>query len=128
MIAGAHELNLHFWLHCCGNIEILLPHFVDIGLDVIHPIQKHTMDEKKINETFGQDICIWAGFDVQQIIPWGTEQEVRQEVRFLIDNYFKPEGRFMLTAGNGVNGDCPVSSLRALFSESFCYGSRRMDI
>lgn len=126
LIDKAHELNMHFWLHCCGNIELLMPHFVKIGLDVIHPIQKYTMDEKKINQKYGQDICIWAGFDVQQIIPWGTAEEVRQEVRYLIDTYSKPEGRFMLTAGNGINGDCPVESLEALFSESFHYGRKKM--
>jgi uroporphyrinogen decarboxylase len=50
--------------------------------------------------------------------------EVRQEVRFLIDTYYKKEGLFMLTAGNGVNDDCPVESLRVLFDEAFKYGTK----
>ena len=63
------------------------------------------------------------GFDVQQTIPWGTPEDVRREVRHLIDTYARPEGRFMLTAGNAVKGDCPTESLAALFDESFRYGA-----
>jgi uroporphyrinogen decarboxylase len=123
LINKAHSLGMHFWLHCCGNIELFLPHFIEIGLDVIHPIQKYTMDEKKINQQFGKDLCIWAGFDVQQVIPWGTPEDVRREVRFLMDTYRKPEGRFMLTAGNAIHDDCTIPSLEALFDEAFRYGN-----
>ena len=124
LIDKAHSLGMHFWLHTCGNIELFLPDFVEIGLDVVHPIQKYTMQEQKIAERFGKDICIWGGFDVQQVIPWGTPEDVRREVRFMIDTYQRPEGRFMLTAGNGVTGDCPVESLEALLEETIRYGKR----
>lgn len=119
LIGKAHELNMHFWLHACGNINQFLPKFVELGLDVIHPIQKYTMDEKEIAKLYGEDICIWAGFDVQQIIPWGSAEDVRVEVRYLIETYKRSNGRLMLTAGNGINGDCPLDSLSALFVEVF---------
>ena len=125
LVAHAHSLGMHFWLHACGNIELFLPDFVEIGLDVIHPIQKYTMEERRIAERFGGDICIWAGFDVQQTIPWGTPEEVRREVRFLIDTYFRPEGRFMLTAGNGITADCKAASFEALLDETYRYGIER---
>lgn len=126
IIGKAHSLGMHFWLHACGNIEEFLPRFIELGLDVIHPIQKYTMDERKIAQKYGKDICIWAGFDVQQTIPWGTADEVRREVRHIIDTYCRPKGRFMFTAGNGINGDCPIESLRALYEESFEYGWRKV--
>lgn len=118
-----HSLGMHFWLHTCGNIELLIPRFVELGLDVLHPIQKYTMEERHIAQTYGDKITIWAGFDVQQTIPWGTPEEVRQEVRFMMDTYARPDGRFMFTAGNGINGDCTTASLDALFDEAFRYGS-----
>lgn len=124
MIDAAHEVDVHFWLHTCGNVVSLIPRFINLGLDVIHPIQKYTMSEKEIADKYGKDICIWAGFDVQQIIPWGTLEQVRAEVRFMIDTYYRPEGRFMLTAGNGVNQDCPLASLEALMNEIMTYGQR----
>jgi uroporphyrinogen decarboxylase len=125
IIEKAHSLGMHFWLHTCGNVEAFMPDLIEIGLDVIHPIQKYTMDEKAIAAKFGKDICIWGGFDVQRTIPFGTPEEVRNEVRFMIDTYQRPDGRFMLTAGNGVHGDCTVESLTALFEETFEYGSRK---
>jgi len=117
-IDKAHSLGMHVWLHTCGNIEAYLPELIEIGLDVIHPIQKYTMVEKQIAGKFGDKICIWAGFDVQQIIPYGTPDEVRAEVRNMIDTYRRPEGRLMLTFGNNVTADCPIESLEALLDES----------
>jgi uroporphyrinogen-III decarboxylase len=122
LIDRAHSLGMHFWLHACGCIEKFLPELVELGLDVIHPIQKYTMDERKIAREFGGKITFWAGFDVQRIIPWGSPDEVRREVRFMLDTYARPEGRLIFTAGNGVNGDCTLESLQALFDEAFTYG------
>jgi len=124
LIDKAHSLGMHFWLHACGCIEKFLPDLVDLGLDVIHPIQKYTMDERSIVRQFGGKITFWAGFDVQRIIPWGTSDDVRLEVRFMLDTYGRDDGRLIFTAGNGINGDCPVQSLQALFEEAFTYGRR----
>ncbi len=118
----AHARGMHFWLHACGNIEPFLPRLIDLGVDVIHPIQKYAMDERRIAEIYGGRVCVWAGFDVQRIIPFGTPAEVRAEVRHLMDTWHRPEGRMMFTAGNGINGDCPVESLRALYEEAYGYG------
>ena len=126
LIDKAHSLGMHFWLHTCGNIQLFLPHFVEIGLDVIHPIQKYTMEEKQIAEEFGDKICIWAGFDVQRTIPFGTPEDVRKEVRFMIDTYARKDGRFMLTCGNGLTPDCKIESFEALLDESYRYGTKKM--
>ena len=125
LIAKAHELGMRFWLHMCGDVSEYLADFVEIGLDVVHPIQKYTMDEAEIAAKWGDKLTIWAGFDVQQTIPWGTPEEVRREARFLIDTYWRPDGRFMLTAGNAVHSDCSTASLRALFEECFDYGAAK---
>lgn len=125
VIDKVHELGMHFWLHTCGNIENFLERYIELGVDVIHPIQKYTMDEKKIAGKYGDRITIWAGFDVQRIIPYGTADEVRQEVRFLTDTYVRPDGRFMFTLGNGTTKDLPEDSFAALLDEIFTYGSRK---
>jgi len=52
------ELGMHFWLHSCGNIEPFLPALINLGLDVIHPIQKYAMDERLIAERYGGGICV----------------------------------------------------------------------
>ena len=118
LIDRAHELGVHMWLHSCGNIEMFLPEFIEIGLDVIHPIQKYTMDEKEIAEKYGDKICILAGFDVQQTIPFGTAEDVENEVHYLRKTFERPEGRFMLTMGNGSTPDWKLGSLDALYRAS----------
>lgn len=126
IIDKAHSLGMHLWLHACGNIELFMPDLIEIGLDVIHPIQKYAMAETKTAERFGKDICIWTGLDVQQIIPWGTPGDVRKEVRYLIDTYYRSEGKLMITAGNGINGDCPPENLEAFLDETIRYGSAKV--
>lgn len=126
IFAKAHELGAHFWLHSCGNIELFLPELIEIGLDVIHPIQKYTMEEKQIAEKYGDQICILAGFDVQQTIPYGTPEDVRKEVRFLLDTYQRKDGRLMLTMGNNSTPDWKPECIEALYEESISYGSRKL--
>ena len=125
LIDKAHELGTHFWLHSCGNIEPFLPEFIEIGLDVIHPIQKNTMNEKEIAEKYGDKICIWAGFDVQYLMAFGTPEEVREEVRFLMKTYRRPEGRLMMTMGNGSTPDWKMENLEALYDESLKLGTKK---
>lgn len=124
VIDHVHSLGMHFWLHTCGNIESLLTRFIDLGIDVLHPIQKYTMDEKRVSQIYGNRITIWAGFDVQQTIPYGTPEDVRREVRFMMDTYSRSNGRFMFTLGNRLTKDTPLESLEALLDEAFTYGKR----
>ena len=113
-----HSLGMHVWLHTCGNIELFLPGLIEIGVDVIHPIQKYTMDERRIANLYGDKICILAGFDVQQILPFGTPDDVRAEARFLSDTYRRSDGRLILTLGNGSTPDWPIANIEALLDES----------
>lgn len=122
LIERAHAHGMHFWLHACGNVEPFVPRLIDLGLDVLHPIQKYAMDEREIARRYGGRICAWAGFDVQRIIPFGTPSAVRAEVRHLMDTWQRPEGGLLFSAGNGINGDCPLESLEALYEEAYSYG------
>ena len=122
LVKAAHELGVHIWLHTCGNVTAFMEDFIEIGFDVIHPIQKRTMDAAQIAGEYGERICILAGFDVQRVIPYGTEEDVRGEVRWLIDTYSRQDGRFMLTMGNGATEDWKVPCLDALYDETLEYG------
>lgn len=122
MIDEAHRNRMHFWLHTCGDVRLFLEDFIAIGLDVIHPIQKYTMDEREVAQRFGGRICFWAGMDVQQTLPRGTPDDVRREVRFMIDTYDRPDGGCMITAGNGITPDVPLQNLEAFYDETYNYG------
>jgi uroporphyrinogen decarboxylase len=124
LVETVHCLGMHFWLHTCGNVEQLLPKLIELSVDVLHPVQKYVMDGRQIAAVYGGQIAFRVGFDVQQVIPFGSPDEVRQEVRHLLDTFFRPDGRLLFTMGNGVTGDTPLASLEVLFEEVFTCGAR----
>lgn len=126
LIDTAHAHGMHFWLHTCGNIERFIPELIDIGLDVLHPIQKYTMDERTIAQRYGDKICIWAGFDVQRTIPYGTCADCEREVKYLIDTYARKDGRLILTFGNNLTPDTPPESLEAVMKTALEYGMQKV--
>jgi len=128
VIEYAHGHGLDVWLHTCGNVEPFIPHFVEMGLDVLHPIQKYTMDEKKIADLYGDKLCIWAGMEVQRILPFGTPEDVRQEMQFLMDTYYKPgKGHAVFASGNRLGKDISNENMQAFFEEMYEYGTKIAD-
>lgn len=126
LIDKAHGLGTHFWLHSCGNIELFLPDLIEIGLDVIHPIQKNTMKEQEIAEKYGGQICILAGVDVQYLMAFGSACEVKEEIAFLMKTYGREDGRLMMTMGNGSTPDWKIQNLNALYEASLYPAGKRV--
>jgi uroporphyrinogen decarboxylase len=119
----AHQHGLDVWLHTCGNVEPFIDHFVELGLDVLHPVQKYTMDEQKIAQKYRGKLCFWVGMDVQRILPFGTTEDVRHEVKYLIDTFHIPnEGRLVMGPGNRFRHDIPTENIEAFFDELYHYG------
>jgi uroporphyrinogen decarboxylase len=119
---ACHENGMHFWLHSCGNNTEILEDLIEVGLDVFHPVQKHTMDEQDVARRFGGRLSFLVGFDVQQTLRTGTPQQVRSEVRYLIDTFDRPEGGMCLAAGNGIVAGTPLENIDAFLDEAQRYG------
>lgn len=119
------EHNIHWWLHSCGNNFGVLGDLADAGLTVFHPVQKHTMDEKQVAEQFGDRLTFLAGFDVQQTLINGSPQDVRAEVRYLIDTFDRLDGGMCLAAGNGILPGTPLENIDAFLEESLVYGEKK---
>ena len=115
--------NLHWWLHSCGNNTPLLPALIEAGLNVFHPVQKGTMDERSVAREFGNKLTFLAGIDVQHVLQEKDPEGVRQEVRFLIDTFDRPDGGLCLSAGNGIVSGTPIENIRAFLEEALEYGS-----
>jgi len=121
--AACREAGLHFWLHSCGNNTDALPDLLDAGVDVFHPVQKHTMDERAIAAEFGDRLTFLVGFDVQHMLREGTPDQVRAEVRYLIDTFDRPDGGMCLAAGNGIVAGTPFENIEAFLDEAVAYGA-----
>ncbi len=119
------EHGVHWWLHSCGNNTLIMGDLADVGVNVFHPVQKHTMDERAIAAAYGGRMSFLAGFDVQQTLRTASPQEVRREVRFLVDTFDRPEGGLCLAAGNGILPGTPLENVEAFLEEALLYGTRK---
>ena len=102
--------------HSCGDVAPLIPDFIDIGVDILNPIQTSTgsiSDLPKLKEQYGKNIVFCGGIDSHRILPFGTVAEVREEVRRVIQT-LGPGGGYMLGAVHTVMNDVPPENVLAM--------------
>lgn len=126
--ATLKNCSMHFWLHSCGDNTPLLPHLIDGGVTVFHPVQKHTMNEKNAVAQFGDRITFLAGIDVQHTLQEKTPAGVREEVRFLVDTFDGAGGGMCIAAGNGIVAGTPFENIDAYLDEALVYGMQHREI
>jgi uroporphyrinogen decarboxylase len=66
--------------HSDGNVSAIIPDLVEIGLDVLNPIQPACMDPAELKQKYGDRLCFWGSMDEQHTLPFGSPQDVRTEV------------------------------------------------
>ncbi|HHW48197.1 MAG TPA: hypothetical protein GXX14_06225 [Clostridiaceae bacterium] len=116
----AKKYNLKMMYHCCGSPIEILPDLIEIGVDILSPIQTSAkgMDPKKLKKEYGKDLCFHGGIDTQQLLPFGTEEQVRDAVRYNIEAL----GPRYIVASSHVLNDCiPVNNVIAMFDEAINY-------
>jgi uroporphyrinogen decarboxylase len=110
-------------LHSCGSVAAFIPDFIEVGLDALHPIQvsAKNMESAKLKREFGRDITFWGGVDTQRVLPLGTPQEVREEVRRRIAD-LGPGGGYVLGAVHNIQAEVPVDNILAMFEAAREFG------
>ncbi len=108
----------HF--HSCGSIVNYLDDFVEMGVDIINPVQLSAkgMDGKFLKEKYGDKLVFWgAGVDTQKTLPYGTTEEVQREARERID-IFNKDGGFVFAAIHNILANTPPQNIVAAFREA----------
>ncbi|MFC1736800.1 uroporphyrinogen decarboxylase family protein, partial [Candidatus Hydrogenedentota bacterium] len=102
--------------HTCGCVVDLIPDFIECGLDILNSLQPDAvgMDYKKIKAEFGDDISFHGAISIQKTMPYGTTDDVRDEVKKRIKALGKDGGLILCTAHN-IQVDTPVENIDALF-------------
>jgi uroporphyrinogen decarboxylase len=106
------------FLHSCGAIREILPDLIEIGVDIINPVQVSApgMDSADLKRTFGRDLVFWGGgVDTQDMLPHGTPQQVRDEVRRRLEDLM-PGGGFVFAAVHNIQSDVPTENLLAMIA------------
>jgi uroporphyrinogen decarboxylase len=67
--------------HCDGDIYPIIPELIEIGMDVLNPVQPASMDPARVKRDFGDRLCFWGTLDEQHTLPFGTPDDVEREVR-----------------------------------------------
>ena len=101
------------FLHSCGHILPIIGDLIDVGLDILHPIQPEAMDILDLKRRFGADLTFCGGLGTQDLLPRRTPQQVRDEVRRLQD-VMGQGGGYILEPGITLQADVPLDNLLAL--------------
>ena len=104
------------FFHTCGGVYKLIPIFIDCGLDILDPLQTSAagMDMDKIKREFGDKLVFHGAMDIQRIMPFGTVEEVREEVKLRI-RQLAPGGGFILAPAHALQDDTPPENIVALY-------------
>jgi uroporphyrinogen decarboxylase len=120
-----HEnTDFKVFLHSCGSIYNYIETLIDCGIDILNPVQisAKNMDPEKLKEKFGGRIVFWGGgCDTQYVLPFGTPQEVREEVKKRIE-VFAPGGGFVFCPVHNILAEVPSENIVAMMETVQEYG------
>jgi uroporphyrinogen decarboxylase len=105
--------KLSVFHHSCGNIIAIIPDLIEIGLDVLSPIQPEAMDINLLSEKFGEHLTFFGGISTQKTLPFGSPSDVRKEI---IDR-IKVLGRncgYIISPSHEITSDCRTENFLKL--------------
>ena len=105
------------FIHSCGSVADLIPDFIEAGFDILNPVQTSAagMDPVKLKQTYGRDLVFWGGgVDTQKTLPYGTPEDVYNEVRDRI-RIFGEGGGFVFNTVHNIQANVPIENVDAMF-------------
>jgi len=121
-----HQSGCKVAHHTCGYVKPLIPDFIECGLDILNPLQPEVrgLDLRAIKKEFGDRISFHGGISIQRTMPYGTAEDVRDEVRQRVDALAR-DGGYILCTAHDIQADTPTVNIAALFAAYREFGSIR---
>ena len=118
----AHSYNKPVMYHCDGSIYRLIPELIDMGVDLLNPIQPDAkdMDAAQLKEEFGSRLSFHGGLDIIEVLPRGTIEEVVAETRRQAAVLGK-DGGYILCSSHHIQPDTPVENVLAMYRPELRY-------
>jgi uroporphyrinogen decarboxylase len=101
------------FIHSCGKVEELFPDLMESGVDVFNPFQPEVMDVYEMKRRFGDRLSFFGGISTQKTLPYGTVQQVREEVRRLLDQVGK-NGGYIASPAHAIPKDAKPENIAAM--------------
>ena len=108
--------------HSDGNLSAIIPELVEIGVDILNPIQPECMDPAALKSQYGGRLSFWGTIGTQTTMPFGTPQQVKEEVRCRIETVGQGGG-LLLGPTHTLQPDVPLANIVAFFEAVGEYGS-----
>ena len=111
------KTGCYLLLHTCGSVYDFIPDFIEMGVDALNPVQvsARNMDTARLKKEFGSEITFWGGgCDTQKVLPFGTPDEVKEEVKQRV-NDLAPGGGFVFTQVHNIQPDVPPQNIMAMY-------------
>jgi uroporphyrinogen decarboxylase len=100
--------------HSDGNIEAVIPELIEIGVDILNPIQPECMEPAAIKRRYGDSLSFWGTVSVQRTMPFGTRDDVRAEVRARVRDVARGGG-LILAPAHVLGPETPWENIVAFF-------------
>lgn len=121
------ESNLPVMHHSCGNIIEIINDLIDIGLDVLAPIQPEAMSPELLSNKFGKSLSFLGGISTQKTLPFGTPRQVKKEIIERIKVLGKYDG-YIISPSHEVTSDCKEENFLTMLETLECYRSGKLKI
>jgi len=119
-----NNTNCKIFLHSCGSVYELLPHLIDVGVDVLNPVQTTAvnMEPERLKKEFGKYITFWGGgCNTRDVLPNKTPIEVKEDVRRRIE-IFSKGGGFVFNQTHNILADIKPENVIAMLEAAYEYG------
>lgn len=121
-IVREYRSDLKIMFHSDGLVEKLLPDFIEMGIDIIHPLEPvQLMDQDRVKQEYGERISFLGGIDITRAMR-GDQEDVIEEVRTRI-RQLAPGGGYILSPSNHLQEDVPPQNVVTLFDAARLYGA-----
>ena len=110
--------DVYVAFHSCGAIRDVIPDLIEMGVDILFPIQPRAkgMEAASLKRDFGKNLVFYGGIDVQQILPFGSETDVRREIDRVAE-IFSNDGGYIIASSHGIMNDVPPANVFAMYDE-----------
>jgi uroporphyrinogen-III decarboxylase len=114
-ISALREINplIKIAYHSDGNILPIIPELIEIGIDILNPIQPASMDPVEVKKIAGKKLCLWGTIDEQFTLPFADPENVRKEIALRIKTVGN-EGGLILSPTHNIQLDTPVENYFAM--------------
>jgi uroporphyrinogen decarboxylase len=119
-----HPSNPKVMYHSCGSIKVFIPDFIELGVDILNPIQVAAKGivPSEIKKEFGNELCFLGGVDSQHLMPTGTPQQVSEQVKRRIQE-MGVGGGYVLAPSHNIGDDVPLENILAFFEGANDFGT-----